>query len=139
MSDQLRMNRLLDAGKACNASVALAKARQLYGTQSYCPAPIPVTSVQSESQKLGTVLAARCTPVLRTAPMTSGAYTNRVNQAVIDASTSQTDPITRFSEYVRFFPTPCPVVGADYLNASMPKASTACQLPNSPFNPIFPA
>ena len=139
MSDQIRMSRLLDAGKACNASVALAKARQLYGTQSYCPAPIPVAPVQLESQKLATVLAPRCTPIIRSAPTTSSAYTNRINQAVIDASTSQTDPVTRFSQYARFFPTPCPVVGADYLNASMPKASTACQLPNSPFNPIFPA
>jgi len=137
MSDQIRMSRMLDAGKACNASVALAKARQLYGVQAYCPAPIPVAPVQLESQRLGSAMA-RCAPVLRSAPTTSSAYTNKINQAVLDASTDPKDPTTRFSQYVRFFPTPCPVVGADYLNASMPKASTACQLPNSPFNPIFP-
>jgi hypothetical protein len=68
MSDQIRMSRLLDTGKACNAAVALAKARNLYGTQSYCPAPIPVTFVKPESQKLGTVLSSACTPVLRSLP-----------------------------------------------------------------------
>jgi hypothetical protein len=141
MSDQIRMSRMVDAGKACNASVALARARQLYGTQSYCPAPIPVANVQLESQRLGSELAvlAACIPVLRSAPTTSGAYTNKINQAVLDASVNPTDPITRFRQYTRFFPTPCPVVGADYLNASMPKPTTACQLPNSPLNPILPA
>lgn len=138
MSDQIRMSRIVDAGKACNASVALARARQLYGTQSYCPAPIPVKTVQLESQRLGTVLASACTPTLRSLPGTEGSRIAAL-QNCSRYQTSSADPATRFNEYVRFFPTPCPVVGADYLNASMPKASTACQLPNSHLNPVLPA
>lgn len=139
MSDQIRMSRLLDTGRACNASVALAKARQLYGSQSYCPAPIPATVVPLVSQRLGATLAnALCAPVLRSAPSSEGVRIAKL-QDCSRYQTSSADPATRFSEYIRFFPTPCPVVGAEYLNASMPKASTACQLPNSLLNPVLPA
>ena len=132
------MSRLLDTGRACNAAVALAKAKQLYGTQSYCPAPIPVRIVQAESQKLGTVLSSACTPVLRSLP---GNESTRIAalQDCYKYQSASGDPAKRFGEFTRFFPAPCPVVGADYLNASMPKASTACQLPNSQLNPVLPA
>jgi hypothetical protein len=139
MSDQIRMSRLLETGKACNASVALARARQLYGSQSYCPAPIPATVVPLVSQRLGATLAnALCAPVLRNQPGTEGSRIATL-QDCSRYQTSSADPATRFSEYIRFFPTPCPVIGAAYLNASMPKASTACQLPNSLLNPVLPA
>ena len=139
MSDQIRMSRLVETGRACNASVALEKARQLYGTQSYCPAPIPVTVVPLVSQRLGATLAnALCKPVVRMLP---GNESTRIAalQDCYKYQSASTDPVIRFGEFTRFFPEPCPVVGADYLNASMPKASTACQLPNSLLNPVLPA
>jgi hypothetical protein len=127
MSEQIRISRVVDQAKACNASAALARARQLYGTQSWYPSPVPVANVQPESQKI----SAQKTPTIQRAlPTTSGAYTKRIQQSLLDSAVN--------TEFIRFFPTPCPPVGAAYLNASMPKASTACPLPNSPLNPIFP-
>ena len=138
MSDQIRMTRLLEDGKACNASVALARARQLYGVRKYCPAPVPVAIVPLESEKMAAVLASACTPIVRSGPGTEGTRIARLQDCYKYESESA-DPQVRFKKYVRFFATPCPPVGADYLNASMPKPSTGCQLPNGPFNPILPA
>jgi hypothetical protein len=135
MSEQIRIAQLLDQAKVCNASVALDRARRLYGTQSYCPAPVLVgASVQKD-----VAVGASCYAFVRPQPLTAGAYTNRLHRGVLDAEVSSDDATTRFKEFNRFFPAPCPVVGADYLNASMPKASTACPLPNSLLNPVLPA
>ena len=134
MSDQIRMTRLLEDGKACNASVALARARQLYGVRKYCPAPVPVANVPLESEKM----TMACTPIVRTGVQTEGTRIARI-QDCYKYDSESADPAVRFKKYVRFFATQCPPVGADYLNASMPKPSTGCQLPNGPFNPILPA
>jgi hypothetical protein len=121
------------AARKCDADRALAKARLLYGTgPRYVPAtPAPTVNIQSESQLLAKELAA-CPPFVRSKPTTESARVNTLVRGVLDAE-------PRFKEFVRFFPVPCAPVGADVLNASMPKASTACQLPNSHLFPIFPA
>jgi hypothetical protein len=128
------------AAKKCDAERALAKARLLYGTgPRYVPAtPAPTTTVQSESQLLAKELAA-CTPFVRSKPTTESARVNMHVRDMLDAETDPMNPDKRFKEFVRFFPVPCAPVPAAVLNASMPKASTACQLPNSQLFPIFPA
>lgn len=134
------MNRQLEKARCCDASVALQKARLLYGTtpRLNIPIPAPNKAVQLESQLLDAKLV-ECPPILNKLPTTESKRMNAHLQKIADAETDPTNPTTRFKQYVRFFPTPCPVVGAEYLNASMPKTSTACQLPNAPHYPIFPA
>ena len=126
--------------RECDAQRALAKARLLYGSgPRYVPAtPAPTVNVQSESQLLAKELAA-CPSYVRSKPTTESARVNTLVRGVLDAEADTTNSETRFKEFVRFFPVPCAPVGAAVLNASMPKASTACQLPNSQLFPIFPA
>lgn len=124
----------------CDAQRALAKARMLYGTTPrYTPAtPAPTRKVQSESQLLDTRVA-ECQSFVRQQPTTESARMKRNLQETRDMEVDPMKSDTRFKEYVRFFPVPCAPVSGAVLNASMPKSSTACQLPNSQLFPIFPA
>jgi hypothetical protein len=124
----------------CDAQRALAKARLLYGTTPrYTPAtPAPTRNVQSESQLIAATLAA-CPTYVRQQPTTESARMRRLLQQTQDAEIDPMNSDIRFKEFVRFFPEPSPPVSGAERNASMPKTSTACQLPNSQLFPIFPA
>ena len=126
--------RSLEKARSCDAAVALEKARMLYGTgpRGHFQSPvtqIQIQSVQLESQLLTTQLTA-LPKIVNTPPITEGMRMKREMQALLDREVS--------TEFVRFFPVACVPVSGDYLNASMPKPSTRCQLPNRPDFPIFP-
>jgi hypothetical protein len=140
MSEYLRVKTIQDQQRRCDAAAALARAQNLYGNQA-CASCRPVltqTQVQLESQLL-TAKMATCTAFVRAPPVPESARIAALIQNVVYESTNPTNPTTRFSEYVRFFPAPCPPPDTLIVNASLPKASTGCQLPNGPFNPVLPA
>lgn len=140
MSEYLRVKTLQEQQRRCDAAAALARAQSLYGSQS-CSSCKPVTSqvqVQLESQFLTTKMSS-CTTFVRAPPVPESTRIASLIQNVIYESTNPMNPNTRFSQYARFFPAPCPPPDTLIVNASMPKASTGCQLPNSPFNPVLPA
>ena len=131
------MNAQLKKAKCCDAQTTLEKARNLYGTTPrYIPyPPAPITNVRTSSGLVAYEMmstAKVCPPVVRTLPTRESVRIRLVIQKSLDC---EVDPYN----YQRFFPVPCPPIGADYLNASMPKASIKCQLPNQPDFPIFPA
>ena len=134
MSEQLRIQNILNQAKRCNASSALQKAQQLYGC-STCPPEKSTKQVQSESQKVSAKVAA-CPVYVREGPVPESTRIARVIQNVLYEETNPMNPTTRFSEYVRFFPTPCPP--PDTLSY-VPVPSKACPLPNTPLNPVLPA
>ena len=126
--------RSLEKARSCDAAVALEKARMLYGTgpRGHFQSPVSQTqrqNVQLESQLLTTQLNA-LPKIVNTPPITEGMRMKREMQALLDREAS--------TDFVRFFPVLCVPVSGDYLNASMPKPSTRCQLPNRPDFPIFP-
>lgn len=135
MSEQLRIQNLVDQAKRCNASSALQKAQQLYGCTSCPPKESSKKQVQSESQKL-TANSGACAPFVREGPVPESTRIARLIQNVLYEETNPLNPTTRFSEYVRFFPTPCPP--PDTLSY-VPIPSKACPLPNTPLNPVLPA
>jgi len=58
----------------------------------------------------------------------SGRYTADLQPGIIDCSVAFIDPSKRFTQYERFFPTPCPPTPADQLNSTLPKPPTGdCQ------------
>jgi hypothetical protein len=136
MSDQIRIAQMIDAAKQCNSAVALRKAQSLYGnTPRYQCSLVSPSAVQSSSQYLSGKVAA-CPSVIGTSPVPESTRIARLQQQVLDKETDPLNPDTRFKSYTRFFPIPCPPVQTV---VNLPKASTACPLPNSAFNPVLPA
>jgi hypothetical protein len=138
------MNAQLKQARCCDAAAALERARNLYGTgpRYIPPSPASTTIVSRSSDLLAYEMmstAKSCPPIVKKPPMRESSRMRDAVQKVLDAEVDPTNSTSRFVHYERFFPVPCPVVGADYLNASMPKRSTACQLPNQPNFPIFPS
>jgi hypothetical protein len=139
MSEYLRVKQLQEQQRRCDATAALGRARNLYGTGLCCAAPPSQnTQVQLESQYL-TARVSSCTAFVRAPPMPESARIATLIQNVVYESTNPMNPVTRFSQYARFFPAPCPPPDTLIVNAFLPKASTACQLPNTPLNPVLPA
>jgi len=138
------MNAELKKARCCDAAVALERARNLYGTgPRYNPyPPAPNTNVLLKGEQLASLIDS-CNktnpPIVRSLPTRESTRMRLVVQKVLDCEVDPNNPTSRFVHYERFFPIPCAPITAEYLNASMPKASTACQLPNQPGFPIFPA
>ena len=139
MSEQLRINNIVEQAKRCNASTALARARALYGSQpcesGACGLTPSTKQVQTQSQRLAAAATA-CAPFVREPVVPESTRIARLITNTLYEETNPTNPTTRFSEYVRFFPTPCPP--PDTLSY-VPIPSTACPLPNTPLNPVLPA
>ncbi len=141
MSEYLRIQLIQEQQRRCDATAALQRARSLYGTQSCasCPsAPTTNKQVQLESQRVQTLMST-CTTIVRAPPVPESTRIATLIQNVVYESTNPLNPNTRFSEYARFFPAPCPPPDTQLINASQPKPSTRCQLDNKPVNPILPA
>ena len=141
MSEYLRTKTIQEQQRRCDATAALARARNLYGSQACSSCALPPSQnkqVQSSSQLL-TAQVDACTAFIRAPPVPESARIAALIQNVIYESTNPMNPVTRFSEYVRFFPAPCAPPDTLIINAFLPKASTACQLPNGPLNPVLPA
>lgn len=140
-TEQLRISRVLDSARQCNASIALAKAQALYGTLPCTPGvcfPASKGQVQSSSQYLNGKMAS-CTQVVRFGAVPESVRIARMITRVQQEETNPTNPTTRFKEYSRVFPVQCPPIDPVIANGSEPKASTRCQLPNNPLNPVLPA
>lgn len=140
-SEQLRISRVVENAKFCNASVALAKAQALYGNSPCTPGSCyraSNTQVQSSSQHLSGKAGA-CIPLVGFGAVPESTRIARLITKNKEAEMDPTNPTTRFKEYVRFFPIQCPAPDNTITNANLPKASTACPLPNGPFNPVLPA
>ncbi len=140
-TEQLRISKVLDSARQCNASVALAKAQALYGSLPCTPGGCfrPTNKqVQSSSQYLNGKVAA-CTPVIRFQAVPESTRIQRLITQTLEAETDPTNPTTRFKEYSRVFPVQCPPLDQTITNANLPKVSQACQLPNNPLNPVLPA
>ena len=126
------MTKILENSKQEYSQIALAKARQLYGSQpcsTVCGSYKGPSRAQSSSQALAA--SAACPLFTRPLPLSERVRLSNLQQANLDAA-------PRFSEFNRFFPPGCPPVDPVVLNAFLPKASTACPLPNTVLNPAGP-
>lgn len=142
MSEQIRIQKLIDNAKRCNANNALARAQMVYGAPcGDCGKNISNKEVPTESTLLLANLstcAARA--IVRPLPVPESVRIARAVQCYIDASIDPYNPDLRFRQYLpRVVPAPCPPIDTILANANLPKASTACQLPNGPLNPVLPA
>ena len=121
MSELMRTQRLVEQARASSSMASVKRAQAYYGTKASSRI-VPI-----ESQLLA---SSACTAYVGPlSPLTEGARINNLVQKVLAAEDKN-------GEFVRFFPTPCPVVAPlSYL----PAPSKACPLPNSLLNPTFPA
>ncbi len=140
MSEYLRIQLIQEQQRRCDAAAALQRARSPYGIQSCssCPMPSVNKQVQLESQRVETLMST-CGNFVRAPPVPESTRIAALIQNVVYESTNPMNPNTRFSQYARFFPAPCPPPDTQLINASQPKPSTRCQLDNKPVNPILPA
>ena len=122
MSELMRTQRLVEQARVCSSMASVRRAQAYYGTK-----PSSTRIVQAESQLLA---SSACTAFVGPLPpLTEGARINNLVQKVLAEEDKN-------GEFVRFFPTPCPVVPPlSYL----PAPSKACPLPNSLLNPTLPA
>jgi hypothetical protein len=146
MSDQLRVQRLIDNARQNNANLALARARILYGnTCSSCKADISsnlIIPTQSELLTANTTACAerlarlyRDSPLIwRIATPESTRIASKI-QCVLDASIDPNNPELRFKDLLpRVVPAPCPPLPP----VIKPTQTTLCPLPNTPLNPVPP-
>lgn len=141
MSEQIRIQYLIDNAKRCNAANALARAQLIYGKPcGSCGSLINNKIVQSESELLNTrVSTCAVQAIVRPLPVPESVRIARAVQCYIDASIDPTNPDLRFRQFLpRVVPAPCPPIDTLLTNANLPKASTGCPLPNTPLNPVPP-
>jgi hypothetical protein len=138
MSDQIRIQKLIDNAKRNNAQNALARAQLVYGKPcSDCGKQISNKEIPLESVLLTANLAV-CAPqaIVRPLPVSEGVRIARIAQCYIDSSIDPSNPDLRFRQYLpRVVPAPCPPLP----NTNPPNPLTICQLPNTPLNPVLPA
>ena len=142
MSEQIRIQQLIDNAKRCNANNALARARMVYGKAcGTCGTPTSNKIVPTESSLLTANLSTCAVQaIVRPLPVPESVRIARAIACFIDASNDPYNPDLRFRQYLpRVVPAPCPPIDTILANANLPKASTACQLPNGPLNPVLPA
>jgi len=109
----MRTQRLVEQARVSSSMASVRRAQLHYGAKP----------LQTESKLLACTAFVGSLP-----PLTEGARINNLVQKVLAAENKN-------GEFVRFFPTPCPVVAPlSYL----PAPSKACPLPNSPLNLVFP-
>jgi hypothetical protein len=144
MTEGGRIANILSNSRNCMAAEALAKARAFSSgkacgalctvTRDAAPvAPLPSMLLNSQINNCYNKYQSLegCVPEsIRIA---------RLDKKTIDKSTDPTNPETRFSDYVRFFPAPCPPIPEFYKTAGEPKKQLKnCPLPNKPENPVLP-
>lgn len=140
-SEQVRISQLIESSRQCNASIALAKAQALYGSLPCTPGSCFRPSngqTQSSSQYLNGKMAS-CKSVVRFGAVPESTRIARMITRIQEAESDPTNPTTRFKQYTRVFQIQCPPIDPVIANGSEPKASTRCQLPNNPLNPVLPA
>ena len=124
------MDRMLASVRQSEIQLALQRAQTISGGKVCC-APTPA---QREETPLISQVSANCYTYVGTSVGLESMKTNAQNQCVINLSTDPTNPNSRFSQYRGpFIPPVCTLVPQEILNGNLPKASTACPLPNKPF------
>jgi hypothetical protein len=126
MSEQGRIHTIVEQKRLCDASVSLQKARQFYG----CASATRTTQAQLPSKLLLTKVACIPSIINKTVEPESTRIQRRMQDIINNEQYAH--------EFNRFFPIPCPPVDSVVTNAFLPKASTACPLPNTLFNPSGP-
>lgn len=139
MSESMRIAQL---AKKTRTQMAQAAARAAtVGQKRCCDGPAVKSTALSESEALNGALK-NCEFYISPYPDTIASSTNlqQIQAKTIIASRDPTDPLTRFSAYVRFFPEPCPPIPQFYATAGEPKIQDkGCGLPNLPGNISLPA
>ena len=124
MSEQIRIQQLIDNAKRCNANNALARARMVYGKAcGTCGTPTSNKIVPTESSLLTANLSTCAVQaIVRPLPVPESVRIQRVQSAAIECSYNQFNPETRFAMYKRYDPpAPCPAPTAAQLNSTAPK------------------
>jgi hypothetical protein len=131
MSESARLNQKLYAMRQGMCESAILRARSIYGSECVSNPPYsqetPLESDYLEKKQA-------CIPsIIGTKCGLSSTLTVARGQCVIDSSIDSQNPLARFSQYKRpLAPPVCPAVPQEVLNAFLPKASTACPIPNGP-------
>jgi len=111
------------------------------GQKRCCDGPLVTSGGVAESEALNGTLR-NCDFYMSPYPGTVASSTNlqQIEARTLIASRDPTDPLTRFSAYVRFFPEPCPPIPSFYATAGEPRIQDkGCGLPNLPGNISLPA
>lgn len=123
MSDQLRLQRLIDSARVRDAAAALARFK---GVSCGCSTTDKNPNVPNEAAYLEGKIKACGFNYSRDPPVSSGVRTARVQKEAEECGPKIPRGVV---------PVQCPV-------AEIPKpvqTSTRCALPNTPFNPVLPA
>lgn len=123
MSDQLRLQRLMDSARVRDAAAALARFK---GGACGCSTNDMNPNVPNEAAYLEGKIKACGFNYSRDPPVSSGVRTAQVQKAAEACGPQKPRGV---------IPVQCPVV-------QIPKpvqTSTRCGLPNTPFNPVLPA
>jgi hypothetical protein len=139
-----RISNLLSRTRECMAAQALAKARA-YASGKSCLTLCTVTRDASGNTPIPSMLL--------NSQVKSSCYQYKnpnkcipesiriaeIQQRTLLNSADPLNPETRFAEYARNFPAPCPPNPAWYATAGEPKLQLKnCPLPNKPDNPVLP-
>ena len=139
MSESMRIAQL---AKRTRRQIEDAAARAAaVGQKRCCDGPTVTSVAATESEALNGALK-NCEFYTSPYPGTVASSTNlqQIQAKTIIASRDPTDPLTRFSAYVRFFPEPCPPIPSFYATAGEPHMQDkGCGLPNLPGNITLPA
>jgi len=134
--------RIAQLARRTRAQVAEAMATAAaVGQKRCCDGPAVLSDVVTEVVSLDGVLK-NCDFYMSPNPGTVASSINlqQTQTKTILASRDPTDPLTRFSAYVRFFPEPCPPIPSFYATAGEPQIQDkGCGLPNLPGNISLPA
>ena len=134
MSESARLDRMLASIRQCEMIAALQRARTLVGVTPCCATK---PSMQGQETPLESVVLnseLKCYTYVGKSVGLESMRMNAQNQCTIDKSTDPTNAEARFSQYRGpFIPPACIPTPQAILNGNLPKASTACPLPNKPF------
>ena len=136
--ESARISQIIEQAKMCAQAGALARARALYGRSAPCCGPKTNSNIQVPPESTyQNGIVADCSYNFVTAPvLTARAWTDNLQQRVLDAYKDPLDPTKRFMEFQGpFIPTPCPPIV--YISANPPQMKS-CPLDNKPFNPVLP-
>jgi len=139
MSESMRIAQLARRTRAQVEAAAAAAAA--LGKKACCDGPDVKSNAVTEGEALNGVLK-NCEFYMSPfpTPTTNSVNLQQLEARTILASRDPTDPLTRFSAYVRFFPEPCPPIPSFYATAGEPKIQDkGCGLPNLPGNVSLPA
>jgi len=124
------MSRILASVRQSEIQLALQRAQMMPGGKVCCT---PTPAQREETPPISQVNA-NCYTYVGSSVGLESMRMNAQNQCVINLSTNPTNRDARFSQYRGpFVPPVCIPIPQEILNGNLPKASTACPLPNKPF------